>query len=204
MIKDKTQKRHKVLERIRMVRNINKRIENPLLDDDFAESLWYVKVGIRFQKKLLRKIADCLLELNKPLFALTMALRQYEISLVAHESEYELSSYKLALLTTRLRNNTHEGIVPIEISLIVLWQYHRDKIDLLLSIAEYWQSKYHARSREIVLFIMSAFQFDTPTSSLGLEEFREVDRRMQRLMFDTNIHNDIESLWRQIARGVLE
>lgn len=195
----KREQRCRIRKRINIVRKINRRINNPLLEDEIRESIWCIRVGINFQKAILEKIAYSLLKLDKPLFALTIALRQYEICLVLSPGEKKLPSYQIALSAMQLNKNHISTLLTSEIQLIVSWQYHIGKINLLLSIAEAWQTKFPDRSSDIVLFVMSAFQFDYPQSITRVQSFQEIDSRISNLIFYKVISDEIAQLWGKIV-----
>lgn len=211
MLKTKNEKRRLIRKGICTLRKIQT-CEDTLDYSNPKEALWGARIGIEYQHRLLERIARCLLELDKPLFALTFAYHQQSICLVSSYDDTQRASYQYALKAAQAIETLEYSLSGINhpASLIVVWDnpLYQKRIRLLLSIAEYWILKNSSHSGEILLYILSSFQFENQIKKVVnpvvyANNFLEIQEKFIFILESINpihaIKYRIRPLWKEIV-----
>ena len=210
MLKTKNEKQRLIRKGICTLRKIQAR-EATLDYCNPKQALWGARIGIEYQHRLLGHIAHGLLDLDRPLLALTLACHQKNICLVSSYDDTQLASYRYALKAAQSIATLKYSLSGINYpaSLIVMWDdpLYQKRIHLLLSIAEHWLPKNCSKSGEILLYILSSFQFENQIRKAAepvvyANHFLEIRERFIFILENINpihaIKYDIRPLWREI------
>lgn len=211
MLKTKNEKRRLIRKGIRALRKIQAR-EATLDYANPKQAVWGARIGIEYQHRLLERISRCLLEMDKPLLALTLAYHQRSICLVSSYDDTQLASYNYALNAAQAIETLEYSLSGINqpSSLIVMWDdtMYQKRIHLLLSIAEHWFQKNSSLSGEILLYILSSFQFENQIRKAAeavvyANHFLEIRERFTFILKNINpihaIKYRIRPLWKEIV-----
>lgn len=213
MLKTKNEKRRLIRIGIRTLRKIQAR-EATLDYGNSKDALWGARIGIGYQHRLLERISRCLLEIDKPLLAFTLAYHQRSICLVSSYNDTQLASYNYALKAAQAIETLEYSLSGINqpATLIVMWDdpLYQRRIHLLLSIAEHWFQKNSSRSGEILFYMLSSFQFENQIRKAAepvvyANHFLEIRERFTFVLENINpihaIKYRIRPLWQEILEN---